>query len=109
MRHGGFRILIRPIVAELGFRIIEPGNFGVSDRSCRGPGHRVAARSTRSDGFRRCAGWRNKPRKLVLLADFGKSEDEQIAGLLSKGGFLAEMLRWARIWCQWPGALWEHF
>lgn len=100
MRHGGSH-LIRPIVAELGFDIIEPGNFGAPIGEARGKVI-VWLRDPRDRMVSTMRWWRNKPRKLNALTAAGDSDDEQLAWLLGEGGFLPEMLRWSRIWCARP-------
>lgn len=106
MRHGGSH-LIRPIVSRLGFEIIEPGNFGAPLDQAQGPvivflrdprDRMVATR--RSPG-----GWLHKPRKSEQLMRVASDEDGQLAWMIDDAGFMTEMLRWARIWCRWPGAL----
>ncbi len=107
LRHGGSH-LIRPIVADLGFQIIEPGNFGASIDRARGPTI-VFLRDPRDRMVATHRWWTGKPRKATSMAAGGDTADGQIAWLLTEGGFLQEMLRWARIWCQWPRALTVRF
>jgi len=103
LRHGGSH-LIRPIVARLGFEIIEPGNFGAPINEAQGPVI-VFLRDPRDRMVATHRWWIAKPRKAASMAAGGDTADAQIAWLLTEGEFLPEMLRWARIWCQWPGAL----
>lgn len=103
LRHGGSH-LIRPIVSQLGFEIIEPGNFGAPLDEAHGPVI-VFLRDPRDRMVATHRWWLGKPRKAASMAQGGDTADAQIAWLLTEGGFLPEMLRWARIWCQWPGAL----
>ncbi len=105
MRHGGSH-LIRPIVAQMGFDIVEPGNFGAPLDEAQGPVI-VFLRDPRDRMVSTLRWWREKPRKLTELTVKckGKSDDEQLLYLLSEDGFLEEMLTWARIWCNWPNAL----
>jgi len=107
MRHGGSH-LIRPIVAELGFDIVEPGNFGAPIGEARGPVI-VWLRDPRDRMVSTMRWWRGKPRKAIALTAAGESDDEQLAWLIDEGGFLPEMLRWALIWCAWPDALTVRF
>lgn len=107
LRHGGSH-LIRPIIARLGLRIVEPGNFGASMDEARGPVI-VFLRDPRDRMVATWRWWREKPRKAASMAQGGDSADAQIAWLLGAGGFLPEMLRWAHIWCRWPGALTVRF
>jgi hypothetical protein len=103
LRHGGSH-LIRPIIAQLGFEIIEPGNFGAPIDEAQGPVI-VFLRDPRDRMVATHRWWLGKPRKAASMAAGGESVDAQIAWLLTEGEFLPEMLRWARIWCRWPGAL----
>lgn len=107
MRHGGSH-LIRPIVAKLGFEIIEPGNFGAPLDQAQG---RVIVflRDPRDRMVATHRWWLHKPRKAASMAAGGESADAQIAWLLTEGQFLPEMLRWARIWCTCPEALTVRF
>ncbi len=107
LRHGGSH-LIRPIVAQLGFDIIEPGNFGAPLNEAQGPVI-VFLRDPRDRMVATQRWWLEKPRKAASMAAGGNTTDAQIAWLLTEGEFLPEMLRWARIWCQWPGALTVRF
>jgi hypothetical protein len=59
--------------------------------------------------FKNGEGPRPKPKMIEELRRYGETPDEWIAGLLGPGGFMAEMLRWARIWCTWSGALTVRF
>lgn len=103
LRHGGSH-LIRPIVFGLGANIVEPGNFGAPLDRAEGPVI-VFLRDPRDRMVATYRWWLDKPRKAASMAEGGASPDEQIAWLLTEGEFLAEMLRWARIWCHWPDAL----
>lgn len=103
MRHGGSH-LIRPMVSELGFDIVEPGNFGAPLDISVGPVI-VWLRDPRDRMVATMRWWRGKPRKCTILAEQGDSDDEHILCLLNDQGFLDEMLRWAKIWCNWPRAL----
>lgn len=107
MRHGGSH-LIRPIVAGLGFQIIEPGNFGAGLDEARGPVI-VFVRDPRDRMVSTYRWWMQKPRKAGQLETAADTTDGQIAWLLSEQGFLAEMLEWARIWCSWPDRLTARF
>jgi hypothetical protein len=98
MRHGGSH-LIRPIVANLGFDIIEPGNFGAPLDQAVGSVI-VFLRDPRDRMVSTLRWWRGKPRKAASLGD-GNNDDAQIRHLLENMGFLAEMLVWANIWCNW--------
>lgn len=107
LRHGGSH-LIRPIVSELGFEIIEPGNFGAPLDEAQGPAI-VFLRDPRDRMVATYRWWLDKPRKAASMAAGGDCADAQIAWLLTEGEFLPEMLRWARIWGRWPGALTVRF
>jgi hypothetical protein len=107
MRHGGSH-LIRPIVAQLGFEIIEPGNFGAPLDQAQGPAI-VFLRDPRDRMVATHRWWLDKPRKAASMAAGGETADAQIAWLLTDGEFLPEMRRWARIWCAWSGALTVRF
>jgi hypothetical protein len=97
LRHGGSH-LIRPIVANLGFEIIEPGNFGAPLDQSVGPVI-VFLRDPRDRMVSTLRWWHGKPRKAVMLD--GNNNDEQLRCLLETKGFLAEMLTWAEVWCNW--------
>ena len=107
MRHGGSH-LIRPIIAKLGFDIIEPGNFGAPLDKSMGPVI-VFLRDPRNRMVATLRWWRGKPRKASVLSNVGITDDEQLLYLLRQQGFLEEMLRWAKIWCSWGDALYVHF
>lgn len=107
MRHGGSH-LIRPIVAMMGFSIIEPGKDGAPSDHAEGPVI-VFLRDPRDRMVSTMRWWRNKPRKLAMMASCGDFDDAQIAWLLREGGFMAHMLQWSRIWCPWPGAIVSRF
>lgn len=106
MRHGGSH-LIRPIVAEMGFDIVEPGKTGPIDKAVgpvvvflREPRNRMVATLR----------WRyQKPKYVKSLSLVGTEKDDHMAYLLGEYGFLAEMLVWARIWCAWPNAITVRF
>lgn len=102
MRHGGSH-LIRPIVANLGFDIIEPGNFGAPLDQAVGPVI-VFLRDPRDRIGATLRWWRGKPRKAAVLSNGGETNDEQLLYLLQQQGFLDEMIRWAKIWCHWEGS-----
>lgn len=107
MRHGGSH-LIRPIVSKMDFDIVEPGNFGAPLDKAQGP----VVVFLRDPRDRMCATlrwWLQKPRKAEQLAAAGATDDAKLAWLMEDDGFVAEMLRWARIWCVWPGALLSRF
>lgn len=109
MRHGGSH-LIRPIVAVLGVnRLHEPGKDVPLDHA-EGPVI-VFLRDPRNRMVATWRWWSQKPRKAAAMLRGGADADEQIAWLLSRdgGGFLPEMLRWARIWCHRPDALTVRF
>lgn len=99
MRHGGSH-LIRPIVANLGFDIIEPGNFHAPLDQAVGPTI-VFLRDPRNRMAATLRWWRTKPRKNDLLTSNGNTNDEQLVYLLRNQNFLNEMLQWANIWCNW--------
>jgi hypothetical protein len=99
MRHGGSH-LIRPIVAGLGFEIVEPGNFGTPLDEAVGP-IIVFLRDPRNRMVATLRWWRSKPRKAALFETGDVSDDAQIRYLLDNQGFLEEMLQWARVWCKW--------
>lgn len=101
MRHGGSH-LIRPIVAKLGFDIIEPGNFGARLDEKVGPVI-VFLRDPRDRMVSTMRWWRGKPRKAAQLAKAGDTDDLQILYLLKDQGFMEEMLVWANIWCKFYG------
>ena len=103
LRHGGSH-LIRPIVSQLGFEIIEPGNFGAPLDEAQGPVI-VFLRDPRDRMAATHRWWLGKPRKAASMAAGGDTADAQIAWLLTEGEFLSEMLRWAEIWCQRPGGI----
>ncbi len=105
MRHGGSH-LIRPIVANLGFDIVEPGNFHTPLDQAVGPVV-VFLRDPRNRMAATLRWWRIKPRKNDLLGSFEGLPDHEVADrqllyLLDKQGFLEEMTRWANVWCKWP-------
>ncbi len=102
LRHGGTH-LIRPIVRDLGFKIVEPGKDAPLDQA-QGPVV-VFLRDPRNRMVATYRWWLDKPRKASSMAAGGADADGQIAWLLTEGDFLAEMLRWARIWCNWPDAM----
>jgi hypothetical protein len=97
MRHGGSH-LIRPIVAKLGFDIVEPGNFGAPLAEAVGPVI-VFLRDPRNRMSATLRWWaaRGKLHPSVTNA----AMDEQMLFLLREKGFLEEMLRWASVWCNW--------
>lgn len=100
MRHGGSH-LIRPIVANLGFDIIEPGNFGAPLDKSVGPVI-VFLRDPRDRMASTLRWWLEKPRKASLFpSNDSTSKDGQMLFLLDDQGFLVEMLEWANIWCNW--------
>lgn len=103
LRHGGSH-LIRPIVAGLGFKIVEPGNFGAPLNQAIGPVI-VFVRDPRDRMVSTYRWWMTKPRKAAQLETAAGTTDEQIAYLLNDQRFLRDMLEWARIWCRWGGAL----
>ncbi len=108
MRHGGSH-LIRPIVAKMGFDIIEPGNFGASLDQAVGPVI-IFLRDPRNRMVSTMRWWREKPRKAALLAEAGDTDDAQLQYLLDEQGFLPEMLEWAKEWCRFrPGSLTVYF
>lgn len=108
MRHGGSH-LIRPIVAALGGDpIIEPGRVTAPIDESHGPVI-VFRRDPRDRMAATQRWWTGKPRKLQSMRQGGDDADGQIAWLLIEGGFLPEMLRWARIWCNRPDALTVRF
>lgn len=98
MRHGGSH-LIRPIVSKLGFDIVEPGNFSAPLDQAVGPVI-VFLRDPRDRMVSTLRWWRGKPRKIVMLGS-DLSDDAQLRQLLEQRGFLAEMLVWADVWCNW--------
>lgn len=103
LRHGGSH-LIRPIVAELGYDILEPGNFDTPLDQAQGQVI-VFVRDPRDRMVATRRWWLDKPMKTRSMSEHGKDADHQIAWLLDEGGFMPEMLLWARVWCSWPGAL----
>ncbi len=108
MRHGGSH-LIRPIVAKMGYDIIEPGNFGYPLNMAVDP-IIIFLRDPRNRMVATLRWWRGKPRKAALLAEAGDTDDAQLRYLLGEQGFLSEMLEWAKEWCRWrPGSLTVHF
>lgn len=109
LRHGGSH-LIRPIVARLGFDIIEPGKHGAAIDQAEGPVI-VFLRDPRDRMVATWRWWLRQPGKSDRLARVSAVPDEQLAWLLAEadGGFVAEMLRWAEIWCAWPNALTVRF
>jgi hypothetical protein len=102
MRHGGSH-LIRPIVANMGFDIIEPGKSGPIDKA-EGPVV-VFLRDPRDRMAATLRWWRAREKG----RRYGKDPDAQLAGMLDKEGFMAHMRLWADIWCNWPGALTVRF
>ena len=108
LRHGGSH-LIRPIVAKMGFEIIEPGNFGAPLDQAIDP-IIIFLRDPRNRMVATMRWWRGKPRKAALLTEAGDTDDAQLRYLLNEQGFLSEMLAWAKEWCRWrPGSLTVHF
>lgn len=98
LRHGGSH-LIRPIIANLGFDIIEPGNFGAPLDQAVGP-IIVFLRDPRDRMASTLRWWLDKPRKASLFSS-DATRDEQILFLLDDQQFLVEMLKWANVWCNW--------
>lgn len=104
MRHGGSH-LIRPIVSGMGFELVEPGNFNAPiDKAFgpvvffpRDPRDRVVSLLRFNLRF--------KPAKRLIAAKKGTANDTMLAVTLNSEPFIAEMLRWAKIWAVWPGAL----
>lgn len=95
LRHGGSH-LIRPIVAALGYGIVEPGNFGAPLNEAVGP----------------IIVFRRDPRNRVIskmrwrLAKLGlpdSDDDFRTAELIRADA--VEMRMWADTWCNWPGTL----
>lgn len=103
MRHGGSH-LIRPIVAKMGFDIREPGNFDFPIDEAEGPVV-VFLRDPRDRMAASLRWWMERGKG----DRYGESSDEQLAGMLTEGGFIADMTRWAGIWCKWPGSLTVRF
>lgn len=103
LRHGGSH-LIRPIVANLGFDIIEPGNFGAPLGQAVGPVI-VFLRDPRDRMASTLRWWLDKPRKASLFPSTVATKDEQILFLLDDQAFLSEMLVWADIWCNWSKSM----
>lgn len=118
LRHGGSH-LIRPVIADLGFGIVEPGKdgaplnraFGKVVVFLRDPRDRMAStwrwRVERFPEGHQFAGMLKKPKHFAELERAAPGDmDRQIAWLLEGGGgFLREMAHWAKIWCRWPDAL----
>ena len=104
MRHGGSH-LIRPIVAGLGFDIVEPGNFNAPIDQAFGPVI-FFPRDPRNlvVSMARFNLWR-KPAKRAFMIKRGTANDNMLAVLLDSEPFIPEMLRWAKIWATWPDAL----
>lgn len=108
MRHGGSH-LIRPIVHGMtGAQLLEPGKKGRPIDRAEGPVI-VFLREPRDRMVATFRWWSKKEGKAARLAAAGKSVDRQMAWLLSDAGFMADMLRWSKIWCSWPGALTVRF
>lgn len=110
LRHGGSH-LIRPIVAGLGFEIVEPGRKGVPLDHAEGPAI-VFLRDPRDRMAATYRWWSTRAGKSARLMAAGTDTDSRMAWLLMNGGtpgFLPEMLRWARVWCKKPEACRVHF
>jgi hypothetical protein len=112
LRHGGSH-LIRPIVAALGFEILEPGNFGAPPDRAEGPVivwlRDPRDRMVSTMRFWNGEGPRAKPKKAASLRRYGADPDAWLAGLLGPEGFMEHMRGWARTWCYWPGACISRF
>jgi hypothetical protein len=98
MRHGGSH-LIRPIVDKFGFDIIEPGNFKAPLDQAIGPVI-VFLRDPRNRMGATLRWWANRGKLRSSVSN--AVADDQMTFLLRDKGFLEEMLRWARVWCNWP-------
>jgi hypothetical protein len=103
MRHDGSH-LIRPIVDQLGFTIVEPGKFGAPKAQAVGPVV-VWLRDPRNRMVSTLR-WRfDKPKYADRLKRFDGNHDLELVWLLGDQKFMSEMVRWARTWMRWDGAL----